>query len=396
MRKRACHPREFRPRYIGPTCRNVPGAIDVGIPGKATRCAPEHQGVARAVLPTLMTALRGVSRIDQDKRDTSIVRFVGNEISELAEGPTLLGVALSPSHSRPGANPRQILQGNGPVGGERRIHNAPTDDMVEMRHVLPLAPREPFQEPLGPLRALALHGAAHFGIVRSEPLHLLGFVDGAITIDRHPPASQINAQDASGFEPGGSFCGHLHMQKVLPIPPLHQDSAGGVLSCEKALLVFTKPGVDPRSSVQQRQADRPIPLAETEDAHIIINRGRGKPGVGLFPHLQSCADSGNSPDRQIGREAEPLPDFPVAGVLHLHLVGGVDTPGDSSDVVTGVRKRFQGGVHLGPLLWSRPEFADHGANTCHQKKYITLFSHMQGGRHSSTAAEAVWHPAAIW
>ena len=128
--------------------------------------------------------------------------------------------------------------------------------------------------------------------------------------------------------------------------------------------------------MQQRQAERPIPLAETEDALVIVNRGGFKGRMGFGFDLECRTHAGNGANRQIRRQAELCPDIHVAGVLDFYLVGGVLTSGDIGNEVTGISKGHERGVQFGALLWSWRQFAVERVYSIHRIYCITCDSHM--------------------
>src|SRR6266699_5304243 len=104
------------------------------------------------------------------------------------------------------------------------------------------------------------------------------------------------------------------MQEARAITSLHQRRTGGCLALQPSLLVVAQGGLKPCSTVQERQAKRPVPLTKAEDALIVVHRGWLKRRVGFALDLQGSTDTCNSPYGQVRRQAKAAPHISVAGI----------------------------------------------------------------------------------
>lgn len=217
-----------------------------------------------ATRTTLMTGSRGVGGIDRHHGHTSVLRLVHHELPELVEGPTVVAVALG--FADPGALPNagQVFESNLSSCGACRLDNLTANDMVERSHMPSLPTRQAFQGAFGALRPFGLEGTADCGVVGTQPHDGGGFVGSSIGIHRDTPSAQINTQRTGWCLERWGGTGELDMQKERPIPALAQ--------CRLKAL----------STVEQGQAEGPVPFAETEYALIVVNRGGGKGRMGFF------------------------------------------------------------------------------------------------------------------
>ncbi len=331
-----------------------------------------------AALAATMASLTGVSRIDEYDRHASGQRFVGDELPQLVERPTFLAIAVLLAALGPLANASQFLKCDCPSGPQSEVHETAADDVVDMGGVFPFAAGQPFQEATRLLRAFPLNGSPDFGVVFAEPVYLLSFVDIAIRIDSHASPSQIDAKDFPRLHWFGRNAFDLNVQEVASITALDEHGTGGRLPLERCLLSFAELGFQTLPRVEQGQGEGPIPFAEGEDALVVINTGRGERRVHLLFDFEGGADAGNSADGQVGRQAELFAERSVGFLLHLDLVGRVDTSGNFGDAIASMGEDLQGGVDFRRLFGRGIELADDGSDSFHTRDCITRIVHIQG------------------
>jgi hypothetical protein len=102
--------------------------------------------------------------------------------------------------------------------------------------------REPLQKPFGFFRAFALERAPDFGIVRTKPVDLRGFVEMGIGINRDAASTEIDPKDAGWGVERRSGAAQLDMQEECAISTLDQCGTGRGLAFELSLLVVAKRG----------------------------------------------------------------------------------------------------------------------------------------------------------
>jgi hypothetical protein len=198
-----------------------------------------------------MASLRGVGWVHQDQGHTGVDRLVGDELSKLEETPTLLPIAVYLAD--PGAIPDagEVFQCDGSTGGLGFVHDAATDVVVDCPLVSLLPPRQPFQEPLGSLRAFGLVGSSHLGIVAANSVDLGGLVGGPVGIDGDSATPQINTERPLRFDRVRSVVGQLDMEEVGPAATLDQDRGGGLATFQERLLPPAKLGRQFDSAAEQ-------------------------------------------------------------------------------------------------------------------------------------------------
>lgn len=327
-----------------------------------------------------MARLAGVGRIDEYDRHANGQRFVGDELPQLVERPAFLMVAILLSALAALTNAGQVFQGNRSAGFPSKVYQPSADDVVDVGGVFPFAAGQPFQEATRLLRAFALNGSPDFGVVFAEPVYLLSFVDIAVRIDSHAPPSQIDAKDFLRLHWFGRNAFDLNVQEVASITALDEHCTGGKLALERCLLSFAELGFQTLPRVEQGQGEGPIPFAEGEDALVVINTGRGERRVHLLFDFEGGADTGDSADGQVGRQAELFAERSVGFLLHLDLVGRVDTSGNFGNVIASMGENLQGGVDFHRLFGRGIELADDGSDSLHTRDCITRIVHIQGWR----------------
>jgi hypothetical protein len=322
--------------------------------------------------PTDMAGFRGIGRVYQYDCDSSILGLIGDELPKLVEGPRGMPIPLHFADMGPLSDPGQIFQSNVLLADACGLDNASTDAVVDRVHMPSLPSREAFQGALGAFRPFGLERAADFGVVGTEPFDFGRVVWHAVGIDRHTAPPEINAQGTSGLLWPGALALDLHVYEERAIPALHEGRTGGRLAFEPSLLPGAKHRLQALSAGKQGQAEGPVPFPETEDALIVVDRGRIEGRMGFRLDLEGGTDTGNGTNRQIGRQAEALPHLAVACVLDLHLVGRVDLPDHVGNVVAGIRKGTQGRVQFGALHGSGEKLAGYGSYRFHRREYIPL------------------------
>jgi hypothetical protein len=323
-------------------------------------------------LMTQMTCLRRIGRINKHKRHASRFSLVGHKLPQLVEAPTVVVVALGSTDLRPLANASQIFEGHLAPSGLCLLDKLLTDPVVDRSHMALLSSRQPFQKPFGFLRAFRLERTSDLGVVGTHPIDFGGFIGLCIGIDRHTSSAQIDAQRARGCLWKRSRTFELDMQEVRAIAALAQRGTRGSVAFESSLLVVTKRRVKPCTTVEQRQREGPVPFPEAEDTLIIVNRCGLKARMRLALDLQGRTDTSNGAYRQICRQSKLRPHIGVAGMLELHLVGGVLPPCDVRNEVAGVCKGDKRRIDLSALLWGWRQFTRQCAYRLHRE----IISHM--------------------
>ena len=318
-----------------------------------------------ATVATAMTGFRSVGRINHHHGQASRLRFVLHELPQLIEGPGMVQCPLCLAHFGPLAYPGQVFQGDSLPRDLCRGDELFTDDVVDRPHMAPLMSRQPFQEAYGPSCAFSLERTSNLEVVGTELLHRRAFVGTPCRIDGNPSATQVNTQHAHGALPSWRWRFDLDVQEEGAIAAFDQRGTGGRLSLEPGFLIVPQGGLKAFAATDQRQAEGPIPFSEAEDALIVVNGGRGKRRVGFGFNLQGGTDTGNGANGEIGGQAEALPHLAVTGVLHLHLVSGMDAACQVGDVVAGVRESNQRRAQRRALGGCWNQFTDHRTYSLH-------------------------------
>ena len=320
-------------------------------------------------MPTQMAGFRGIGRIDQHDRDARSLRLVGHKLPQLIERPTVVVVALRFADFRPLPDAFEVFEGNLTLGSLSLLDKLFTDRVVNRAHMTCLFAGQPFQKPFGFFRAFALERAPDFRVVGTQTVHLCGFVGPCIGIDRHTPPAKIDTQRARGClrDRGRTF--ELDVQEEHAITPLDQRRTRRCVALEPSFLVVAKRGLNPLSAVQERQTEGPIPLAEAEDALIVVNRRGFKRRMGLALDLQCRTDTRNGTNGKVRRQTKAVPHVLIAGMLDLDFVARMDGASHLSDAVARVRKRGKRRVDFSALFLGWHELAGQRSYGVHRECY---------------------------
>src|SRR5262245_12399487 len=303
-------------------------------------------------MPMLTTQMAGLGRrrwIDKHQRHTHCRSFVGHELPQLEEAPTLVTVPMRLADLGPLPYARQIFTGNLALGSDSLVDELLADGVVDRSHVATLSSRQPVQQPIGFLCAFGLERTSDFGVVGTQPVNLGSFIECGIRIDGHAASTKINPQRACRYRRSRSRTPELDMQKERAIAAFDQHSTGQRLPFEPSFLVVAQCRRKAYTAVEQRQTKGPVPLAQAEDALIVINRGGRKRRVGFALDLQRGPHPSDSTDSQVCRQTKALAHLIIRLILDFDLVARMDTACHFSDEITRLGKGGQRRVEFNTL-----------------------------------------------
>ncbi len=382
------------PRYIQAQCSDVQRTIEISIATPATYGIGTGKtfAVSLAHVQTGVAHLRGVGRRHKMQHNTGILRLVRHKRPQLVKRPTVAVAALTLA---PGlligalTNTRQVFQSDGSLRLQRGRNQILADLMVGLALKTSFPPRQPCQKlptstssasrafrgfflERSPQPAIAI---AYRCQVLSTPVLIIAGVGNIGT-------SQINPQHIRGLSGYGRRAFGLNMQKERAIAALDQRGTGGHLSFEPSLLPLPQHGLKTFSTVQERQAKRPVPLSKAENALIVVNRRGLKRRMGFALDLQRRTHASDSPDGEIGGQAKLCTHVLITDMLERDLVGRVLTPCDVRNEVARSRKGTQRSIKFNTLLWGWRKLTGYRAYGVHVGYFITY------GHHISTSAKA--------
>jgi hypothetical protein len=368
---------------------DIPCTIEISITAPAT--GGIGTGKAFAVSVTDMQAdvahLRRVGRGHEMHHDTSILRLIRHEGTQLVERPTVTAAAFHfCARLLVGTRPDtgQILQRYRPRGCQRVGNQVLANLMVGVALKPCFTPRQPYQKlsasapgTSGVFRGFLLQRGTQPTIAITHRRQVLPTPVLVIAGMGDVGPSQVDAQDIVGLCGGRSSVLDLDMQEEGAIAALDQRGTGGDVLFHPALLSLTQRRFKACAGVQERQTKGPIPCPKAEDALIVVNRGGLKRRVRFALDLERRTDTGNGTNSQIGRQPKAVPDFLITGMLDLYLVAGMEAPCDLGNVVAGVRKGRQRCVKFGALLGGWRQFAGDRVYRVHRGHYVTYVCHIQ-------------------
>jgi len=229
-----------------------------------------------------VASLTGVGRRHSDQLNPFLNGFVGQELTQLIERPTVrpspFGLA-SRLLVRALSDTCQILNGNSSVKLLGLADDGSTDGMVQPLLKAPLPARQPLQDLAAspPTRPCAFRGflLKRCSYPRKSVSNLIQLL-AVPTLTRaglgnFAPA-KINPEHLVGFDGLGRIIRQLNVDVVEAVPMLAQLGRGGLTSFQLAPLVIANIEADVLPAIQKRQANRPILLPEGKNASVVISR----------------------------------------------------------------------------------------------------------------------------
>jgi hypothetical protein len=366
-----------------------------GIPIRVSAPTAEWIGAGKALamtvteMQTTVTHLGGIRGRQQDDQHRGQRRFVVDKGPQLVERPTIASAAFvwaSRLLIGPLAYPRQILQRQqglllGCFGDQ-----CFADDVVRLSLKPFLAPRQPCQE-------LTATPPGTPGAFRGFLLECRPQATVAITYPRDVvarpglPRTRMGNVASSQIDPNGCVRGvrsvdgevQLDMHGVRTIRMLTQLGGFRCGAFQLPTLIVPWRQRQPFPAMQQRETDRHIAFAKTEDAGIVLNTGRAKLLHGMAGFMRRFAvhgDTANSLNGEICRQAKLAPHVVIDHRLHPVFVADVRWQ-RRMDVGTRIGKARQRLIQPLRLLVSWLESAYQCNDLFHSDNSITMMTSLQ-------------------
>jgi hypothetical protein len=167
--------------FTGRPTRNYTSRVDIRMLSVPTRQTAECRlvgPIALVDMPASRTFSRCVARIDGEQENSGEHRFVGDECSQLREGPTMQNRTLRFPNRYSIADSTEFLDGNPASGAFGCLNDLLADNMIGMHGESSLTPGKCLQSALGgacPLCLTPSEVLAISAMPRSTPRNELGF-----------------------------------------------------------------------------------------------------------------------------------------------------------------------------------------------------------------------------
>gem|GEM_PF-3163350 len=280
-----------------------------------------------------MARLRGVGRSYQHQRDTSPNRFVGEELPELEEGPT---VRTSPLSLVPGlligafTNASQVLKGNAHALSFGLLDKSKTNRVVDVCLESPFSATEPFLKltttPSSASCAFCgsvLQSRTGTGIAVTDLLQLLSIKVLSSRCVGNVSSAQVNPQTISWGQWFGRFRFDLNLNMVSAIIALNQGCRSWFQAFQQVSLIVADRQRALLPAIQHRQANTPIFCSKSKDPSIVVN-------ACWIETFRQClfdsgclavgANTGNRSNGQIRRQPEQSPNRVVDDLLNCRPI----------------------------------------------------------------------------
>ncbi len=320
-------------------------------------------------MQAFVAGLTCIARINRNHFNARTNTFVGQELAQLIERPTIGTKPLSlASRHLVGtiSNPRQVLDGEDSITRSCLLDDGFADYMIFMCLKTSLVPRQPLQNltASAPCRSCAfrcftLKRSSSSGISISDCGNVLTAPFFALASYGNICTSKVYTNYLARFNRFWWCVFDLNMDVVATISMFAELGSSRLLTFELACLVLPHIHFDVVASIHQREADSPIFFPKSKDSSIVVSTGWLERFNWLALELGSFAISTNphtSADCQVSAKPKVRAQLLINRSLNRGLASGLWL-NYLIGIVASSRKRLKGCLYLGDLFWRGIEFA---------------------------------------
>lgn len=337
--------RDVWPIDCGPTPNtDVQGSVGIGVSGMTARYT--HKGSLVFAVSTVNTAtsiagFRGVTRIDEDKRNAMQLGFVFNLGTKIMERPSIMLTPLCFANRYPFTDARQVFQGDTATGVFRTFNNLLGDLVVYVFGKTLLFARALFQQTLGRFRTFALQLSAQLEMAFAQAINFISGVLLPVTIAGNVLNAQINAQEVINifrcwlvdFTGGKQVELTVDQAKVGFATVAAQKFFGPIMADKREM--FDTP-------IYRPNGNRVLIQIPGQDTAIKSDRSKWlKFPLDSFVQLVSVRHFGNAANDELGGQVKDGFDFMVNQLLDLELTKHTVSPSNIADEITGTIRCFE-------------------------------------------------------
>ncbi len=205
-------------RASQPAKSQIDRAVLVGMLRVAARLTYKLRtalAVGFVYMATTAALLAGVSRVNPYYRDTSALRLVGQELSQLCERPAMQCVSLRPSSPDPTSDASEFLNGYASIGAFGERYNAFRDGVIHVARKERFLAGAFLQKTFGGLCAFALELATKCFVPVTNLVQLRAAIPVAIAIGGDLRNAEVHAKKLSGGVLG--FFRHFDTDVQIPV-----------------------------------------------------------------------------------------------------------------------------------------------------------------------------------
>ena len=293
-------------------------------------------------------------RIDRDERHTGELRLVLHERPKLKERPTANPGSLLLAKLCPVANPLQVFHSD-PASGVFSLGN---ELLADLMIDVPAKPRLPLFR--SRYRLMAMATLAPFGSpgrLAQPPAmfrvldSLLDSISGECILPSEstatlitPRSTPMNSLDSIGVPSGTSTVtsrNHLpSLRRTRSHCPLDQPNRSAwYFPIRNGTITLPSD----RDAIRSLEAD--VLSHRERDGRVLAEPGP----LGLVP-LVRLDDLGDTPDRRVGGQTEPIAKLDIAELLKVELVGELSLEGDTRQPVSRFIEPLHRRLELGGLI----------------------------------------------
>lgn len=305
------------------------GSVEVGMGGKAALPTDKlllGYPVSLVAMPAHRTSARTVRGGYRNNGHSSQSRLVGDEGTELPEGPTVQNCSLLSPSLDPSANVGQFLQHNRPLCAFGFRNDLLTDDVVYVGSEAPLSTRKRLEFSLSRLCFFLLKLGSEVAMPVSDAFQRLATMRLTVRVGSDICHTQIQTKKVGHFLRGllgrianGGEIEHSFMQDQIRFALPCFKKRQLPFSADKAYLDATRKSPDRDCLVFY------VPAQDT----VIVRDGPGetKRALRLFIEPVSVSYLSNTTNHYLCSQAKALPSFRVAILLHSKTLKVLRRPG---------------------------------------------------------------------
>ena len=385
--------RYVRGQLTGGPARDDAGSVGIRVAEVIAPEATECRLVGPVSLVNVTasgTLPAGVPRIYADERNARQPCFVGEELTQLGERPTVENSPLLAPSPDPFANASEFFDGNAAPAAFSGSNDLLTDYVVRVAAQALLLARQFLQPTLGGAGLFLLKLGPQPAIPMPDGIPLVPCITFSFAVGSDVDHSQINAKEAGRFQLG----------RLRDAASRHQVVLASNQHQVRLALSVPQHGSLPLSAHErntQPAAERPNRnrgCAEIPGQDSIIVRGgsrRTKGSLDRFVQLVRIGNLGDGTDSRLRRQPKAFATLPVAEFVEIELAERLQLPSNAADVIArGIEGHQRAQKRIG-LSAGRQKFELR--RQVHSGLLLSLYVLLNRGCRNSTRTADVVAPA---
>jgi hypothetical protein len=317
-------------------------------------------------MQAFVTGLTRISRVNQYQLDSRNSGFIGCELAQLVERPTMVLSMLRFTNFGVLPNARQILKRNGRISSLRFVDQLTADGVIDVCLESAFSPREPFKELFCPSDAFGLNARPNMHKVVANFLNLLSRPRQSCTGVSDILATHIDPKHFGRFVRRLSWNINLNLNVVIPIPALALHCTGGRLPFQQSKLIISNRQRQLNPSVQEGDTHKLFRFILGERSHVQRHRSGPK-----FVNLLLSGHGSNHPPNGLADmvclQTRLCSDIVVGCIVQLGCVAYFLVFRYLQYLIASIRKCLQSAVNFLTQLYRHLKLAGYRYCLAHRQ-----------------------------